>query len=405
MVAATCMGISSKEYRRIEFVSAQCQLYEFTDCPLSLSSGTFALSLSLSSEAFSDISGCQLDGDRSGDPVARCYICMRRWLIPGMFLQILHLIHLTEGWVPMSFDGGEWFSGESQVQQGCIEDGFNAFAYDIRFGKLMDFVSIIGFVYATAQSRRLKWRAMNHWDTVCSSWIWLARRWCRRSMVNPLGDESCFSTMQGNVMVARMICLSLYHAAKLNVFLLEQPSSSLMRFHPRFKFLDDATKAVQSILFAKASANGISAKAEITGLIDLPTWMGAFGAPTCKRTVLTSGHGKVLFPLFRTMPKSKRVLLNADSVVQERLVVEGRRVLHKVTGKRGKLTATQVYPREYGASVSRSYRDWIASQPPLDCSDSSDSDYPSRSPEWADAKLLPVVKFLSEQVPTARSVA
>ena len=45
MVAATCMGISSKEYRRIEFVSAQCQLYEFTDCPLSLSSGTFALSL------------------------------------------------------------------------------------------------------------------------------------------------------------------------------------------------------------------------------------------------------------------------------------------------------------------------------------------------------------------------
>ena len=115
MVAATCMGISSKEYRRFELVSAQCQLYEFTDCPLSLSSGTFALSLSRSSEAFSEISGCQLDGDRSGDPVARCFICMRRWLIPVTFLQILHLIHLTEGWVPTRFDCCEWFSGESRL--------------------------------------------------------------------------------------------------------------------------------------------------------------------------------------------------------------------------------------------------------------------------------------------------
>jgi hypothetical protein len=260
MVAATCMGISSKEYRRIEFVSAQCQLYEFTDCPLSLSSGTFALSLSLSSEAFSDISGCQLDGDRSGDPVARCYICMRRWLIPGMFLQILHLIHLTEGWVPMSFDGGEWFSGESQVQQGCIEDGFNAFAYDIRFGKLMDFVSIIGFVYATAQSRRLKWRAMNHWDTVCSSWIWLARRWCRRSMVNPLGDESCFSTMHGNVMVARMICLSLYHAAKLDVFLLEQPSTTLSDFIHASSFWTMRLKPCSRFCLRKLSPIGFRPK-------------------------------------------------------------------------------------------------------------------------------------------------
>ena len=71
---------------------------------------------------------------------------------------------------------------------------------------------------------------------------------------------------------------------------------------------------------------------ECDGLADIPTWLGAFGAPTAKRTNLSGSHPHVLFPLFRTLKKADRT--EADSVVHERVVAENGRVIHKVTGNK-----------------------------------------------------------------------
>ena len=169
------------------------------------------------------------------DLMARHLHCMRRWKIPGLVLQILMILHRIEGWVNMSYDGAEWFCGEGWVEDGMRQDALCVFGYDVTRGKHMDFTSPCGLAYAVGLSRRLKERSCNHWDTVCSSFVWMSQKHCARSLLSPLGNSGCYSTYAGNLMVVRMIVLSLYHLSKLSVFLLEQPSSSIMRAHPRFK--------------------------------------------------------------------------------------------------------------------------------------------------------------------------
>lgn len=140
---------------------------------------------------------------------------------------------------------------------------------------------------------------------------------------------------------------------------------------------------------------------ECDGLADIPTWLGAFGAPTAKRTNLSGSHPHVLFPLFRTLKKADRT--EADSVVHERVVAENGRVIHKVTGNKRRLKETQVYPKAYGAAVSRAFRSWRESQAPIEYGESSDSDYDTLT-EWPEAELLPVVRFLERQAPNVRTV-
>ncbi len=87
---------------------------------------------------------------------SREYRRMKRWKVPNMFFGILACIHLLEGWVEMTFHGAEWMCGIGMVEAGLVEQCLLAFGYDIEFGPHNDFTSPEGFVCATSQSRRLR---------------------------------------------------------------------------------------------------------------------------------------------------------------------------------------------------------------------------------------------------------
>ena len=323
---------------------------------------------------------------------------MKRWRAPNLFFQVLLLLHQITGWLPMRHDGAEWFSGVSAVQESLVEDSLLAFAYDWTRGNHMDFTSPLGFAFAASRSKELKPGSTSHWDTVCSSFVWMAQKHCRRTITDILGDERCWATKSGNLMVVRMVLLSLYHLSKFAVFLLEQPSSSVMRNHPHFEYLEYAAKDL------KLLTNEPVPDPSLEGITDVPTWMGSFGGPTPKRSVLSCSHPDVVLPLHRTLSKADKARLAGESVVTDEYVMESGRLKHKVTGKRRKLKQTQIYPRGYGKAVSLSYRQWLRGFEKRHNlhDDSSDSDYCADLPDWPEAELTSVIKLLLRKRPNCR---
>ena len=319
------------------------------------------------------------------------YRRLKRFGVPQLFLQVLSCLFVLDGHCELLFDGAEWMAGKGHIEHALNLDGLTAFSFEIERDRIYeDFCGIAGFIFGTQRSRQLKWRAINHWDTVCSSWVWMSRRTSMRSYLDPLGNLRNEKVLLGNRMVARMIILSLFHLARMCVWLLEQPTSSLMRFHsymPRLEF---------ACAYMKRQ-NG-----EQGGIDDIPTWMASFGGNTPKRSTLSGSHRAVLFPLYRTLSASERKALNAVSVVDERFAIENGQLKHKVTGRRKQLKQTQEYPPAYGVAVSTAYKKWLLSQPALSSPESSDSDYEDVSPNWQLAELGPVAAALCAKVSAVR---
>ena len=100
-----------------------------------------------------------------------------------------------------------------------------------------------------------------------------------RTKSNPLGRLDSKAVRLGNLLCARAIILMLLCSAKGVMWCLEQPSSSVMEFHPLFQKLLALT-TVRRLLFR----------------------MSQFGSPTPKRTVLYSSgfslFGLILFVLY-----------------------------------------------------------------------------------------------------------
>ena len=222
----------------------------------------------------------------------------------------------------------------------------------------------------------------------------MSQKHCGRTFLNPIGNVKCPSVFAGNMMVARMILLSLYHLSKLSVFLLEQPGTSKMRQHPYWEYLERAALDVKKL-------QGVELAEFEKGLEDIPSWMASFGGETPKRSTLSGTNRRVLFPLFRTLDKKTRAGLT-KAVVSERYVVEDGQMKHKVTGIKNDLKATQRYPAEYGRAVGKAYSEWLSTRE-QSIDSSSESDYEERAPNWPHAHLRPVFSFLSKKTPRVRS--
>ena len=97
----------------------------------------------------------------------------------------------------------------------------------------------------------------------CSSWIWLSRSSTKRSSKNPLGDEQCPSTLEGNRLNSRVELLCVL-AHLIGVFwVIEQPANSLFFSTPAM------TQAMLQ-----------------SGAIRTSFHMKDFGHPSCKGTLL-----------------------------------------------------------------------------------------------------------------------
>ena len=92
-----------------------------------------------------------------------------------------------------------------------------------------------------------------------------------RSKTNPLGRKDSKACVDGNILTARTLILLTLAAAKCCFWVLEQPMTSVMEYHPLFQ------KALRMLNMRRMSIS-----------------MSHYGAPTPKRTILYSGAvGKI----------------------------------------------------------------------------------------------------------------
>ena len=142
-----------------------------------------------------------------------------------MMMDILYMFVVLCGVPRPTVDGIEWFAGVATIVQGMREQQMTALGYDILKGPHQDILSDAGFATAVSFARETRDQGLQHWATVCSSWVWVAWDKCGRNLKTPMGGGSR-SASRGNKMVSRMALVAMYLLAKGCSFLLEQPSSS-----------------------------------------------------------------------------------------------------------------------------------------------------------------------------------
>ena len=227
-------------------------------------------------------------------------------------------------------NGVEYFAGVAAIQKAIQSIGEKCLAFDKDYDSDgQDLLTNKGFITALVWALRLHQFSLTPWGTLCSSWVWMSRSVTQRSSKDVLGDTSRLCVRQGNLMVSRMCLIWFIVRMRESLYLLEQPSSSMMFDHPR-----------------------VSERRALGGTTR--TWMGCFGAPTAKPTKLGSNDFMLVARLHRRMTTAVRSLLNSDGVTTVEEDVFG----HKhVTGGPA-LKGTQEYTPQFAAAVVRSWQQW-----------------------------------------------
>ena len=296
---------------------------------------------------------------------AKHYRCLKRWCYPQIMFDILTAMILNFGPPVATLQVIEWFSGIENIIKACQEVGIKSFGYDYAKDETHNMLSAEGFIVAMELARSLQDGGLQHWATVCSSWVWLAWDKCGRSIARPMG-RSVPSTIRGNTMVSRMALLAMYGLCRRVAFVLEQPSSSLMFKHSRLR------------------------QRPFCDFFEYSTWMHSFGAPTPKRTILLADQPLIGANLSRTIRRSSFIGSGTATTTTKHACATHQKA--RVYGARS-LKSTQEYPIGYGRAVVRAFRKWQLLVVE-DCS-SSDSDYPdSVEDTWKDAKLSGVISAL-----------
>ena len=180
-------------------------------------------------------------------------------------------------------------------------------------------------------------------------------------------------------MVSRMVLVACILAAKMCIFVLEQPSSSIMHFHDRLTWRCPN-------LFKES-------------ILSLRYWMGTFGGDTMKLSGARSDNIDVIAPLLRTMTPAVKQQLSTTSEKTYTAWYDIRDGKIKVDGNPDALKRTQVYPLGYCRTVTHAWLTWRNRQPlhfGMDADESSDSDISSCDGDsWSDCELTPAVQHLS----------
>ena len=102
----------------------------------------------------------------------------------------------------------EWFSGVESPTRAFESYGFTALGFDIDKSKVfMDIINWTGFIQAVRLGRRIvPYKGLQHFATVCSTWVWMSRSSTRRRDHNILGDRTSRPVICANCMVT-LCCL------------------------------------------------------------------------------------------------------------------------------------------------------------------------------------------------------
>ena len=243
----------------------------------------------------------------------------------------------------------EMMAGSANIEKNMNIQQLCAVGFDIRFDEVrQNFIGLEGFLCACQCFRRLKSGGRGggggvSWALVCASWIWMSRNATRRSKHEPLGPTDprrrIPAVNDGNLMVSLWAAVMRWLVVMGDItWLLEQPTSSILMYHPR--------------------ACALRLWLETRGLWHTThTWMGAFGALTPKSTNLWSSTSGLVHGLHRSMTRADMQAMSERSGIATYSVNVDRRDagLSNVTGS-AHLHDTQEYPWGYGQEVTRLFR-------------------------------------------------
>ena len=117
------------------------------------------------------------------------YRQLRRWNVPRDFLQVLAYSHIEYGWITPHLDVVEFMGGICNVIKAGNERGHACKGYEIENDSTFeDFLGAIGFMESIKLGKSTNYEALQHWDTVCTSWIWVCADKSKRSIARPMGD-------------------------------------------------------------------------------------------------------------------------------------------------------------------------------------------------------------------------
>ena len=278
------------------------------------------------------------------------YRNLRRYGAPlALFHLLAHICDMNGG--PMARDlwMADMYAGEGAVSKAFRSAGFTAAEFEIlRSPTHMNSITPTGLMVACIFGLRLAPGGLSSWGTVCTSFIFVSQPQCRRSAANPLGDLRRPEVRAGNQMVSRMVMVILLILVRGGQWLLEQPGSSRMALLPRMQWLLNKFQNYET-----------------------RTWMGAFGGPTWKPTLLRSSSAWVyLMRRFLTADDKQRfqghtTCRKSWDPIQEKW---------QVTGKLKELKESQVYPDKYGMAMLNFWKNHTDRTECIHDADSSDSD-------------------------------
>lgn len=280
---------------------------------------------------------------------------------PLVLMQLVCLLYRANGVMAMDVDCVEYFAGCQAVTRAWSRCGYKSCPYEILLDKsTMDILSPTGFCIALTMALRLKRNAFVLLATVCSTWVFLSRSSTGRSIWRPLGNGS--KTVEAaNVMVSRMTLVLWLLQAKSIVWLYEQPTSSILWFHPRM------TEFIRRQCAFRTH-----------------TYMGSFGAASPKGTVLWGSRPETKF-LSRNLPTDRE--WSTDITKKSESGVSGGPGLKK----------SQAYTPEFGLATVEMWRQCC----PCSSWDLTKDMIPdmwahqSKKERWEDAKLTEVMQYLT----------
>jgi hypothetical protein len=139
------------------------------------------------------------------------------------------------GAVPRNLDLFEMFAGMGNLSFAFRAKGFKSEGFDVSSNPKEDLSTTVGFILALRGVLRLKIGALLWGGVPCSTWVYISRGTSGRSAWQPMGNTTMPCVRAANLVTARFAALVLLAVARGAQWLVEQPGSSVMDLHDRFK--------------------------------------------------------------------------------------------------------------------------------------------------------------------------
>jgi hypothetical protein len=229
------------------------------------------------------------------------------------------------------------------------------------YNENMDFTTEYGFAIVLLLLLRVKPGGLLFAGIQCSSWVWMSRATSQRTPENIWGNEATKGVRNGNILNRHMAILGKV-ASRIGVtWLVEQPSSSKFFSTPDMLSCMETCDA-KRVHFNMSAFGHVMPKPTV--LVGTASWIHEIHDP--QRGASSSDAHVAVLPL-KKRPAAAKSKARAAKLVKK-LTVLSHSVQHhaytvktdadgkkRVTGKKGTLKESQVYPVKFALMVVRKH--------------------------------------------------